>query len=207
MRYTIRHQGRVLGTTALDCYQLIHGQHSGWFFPEPGADLVLDAVSIKSAYIRAWMLRGDTLGDGGRLTEPDLGKPRECEKITTAVSARAHLLLTLHRDDGSELPTQEIILQDRMYWEAPDFLDEEEALAEEDDEEPAAPFAPDFAVMCQWNPETGEESTTSMDDDEWRKFVEARWLEAEESRYQVHLRLANPDDMPSQLIRLTEKAK
>jgi hypothetical protein len=46
-----------------------------------------------------------------------------------------------------------------------------------------------------------------MDDDEWRKFVEARWLEAEESRYQVHLRLAKPDDLPSPRIRLSETAK
>lgn len=41
-------------------------------------------------------------------------------------------------------------------------------------------------------------------DEEFRKLIESRWHEAGESRYQVHLRLANADDLPSQLDWLEE---
>ena len=210
MQYTIRCKGRVLGTTTLDFYHLIHGQHSGWLHPEPDADDLLNAISIGSAWIRAWLMRGDTLNDGRRLTQPEFETSRECEAISAAVAARSHLVLTLHREDGSELPTREIILQDRIYWDTPGIDDEDpyEGLDDQKRAELEASVEHDLAVISEWNQEEYGESTTSiMDDDEWRKLLETRWRDAEESRYQVHLRLANPDDLPSHLAWLTENAE
>ena len=209
MRYTIRYQGRVLGTTSLDSYHLIPGQHSGWFHPEPGADDVLAAISIGSAWVRAWQMRSDTLDDGRPLTEPAFETSREYKAISAAVAARSHLVLTLHREDGSELPTQEILVEDRIHWDLPGGADDDpfEMLDEQKRAEIDAAVEHDIALISEWNLESEESTTSIMSDDEWQKLVETRWREAEESRYQVHLRLANPDDLPSQLIWLTEKAE
>ena len=207
MHYTIRHNGRVLGTTTLDLYQLVHGQHSGWLHPDASAQDLLDAISIKSAYLRTWMNRGDTLGDGRRLTNPEFLVSRKCEAISAAVAVRLHFVLTLHREDGSEISTREIVLQDRFPGDIPgiDELDLYEGLDEPQLTEIDAAVAHDLEIISEWNLE--ESSPSAANDEEFRKLIELRWREAGESRYQVHLRLANADDLPSDLRWLEEAAQ
>ena len=207
MHYTIRHNGRVLGTTSLDLYQLVRGQHSGWLHPGPGAQDLLDAISIKSAYMRTWMNRADTLGDGRRVTHTEFLASRKCEAISAAVAVRVQFVLTMHRDDGSEIPTREIVLQDRFPGDIPGIDDEDlyEGLDDQQLAELDAAVAHDLGIISEWNLEESDASSPSAaDDEEFRKLIESRWHEAGESRYQVHLRLANADNLPSQLDWLEE---
>jgi len=208
MRYTVRCNGRALGSTTLDFDHLVHGQHSGWLHPVPGAQDLLDATSIGFAGLRAWHMRGDTLDNGRPLTQPEFLTSPEGEAISVAVSARSHLVLTLHREDGSELPTREILLQDRIYWDTLDDQDQYEGPDEQEDAEFEEPVEYEVAATREWNEDELEEPTTPiLDDDAFRRLVEAQWLAAAESRYQVHVRLANPDDLPSELTWLTESSE
>ena len=210
MHYTIQHNGRILGTTTLDLYQLVHGQHSGWLHPDDSAQDLLDAISIKSAYMRTWMNRGDTLDDGRRLTPAEFLASRKCEAISAAVAVRSQFVLTLHREDGSEIPTQEVVLQDRFPGDIPGIDDEDlyEELDEQQLAEIDASVAHDLEIIGEWNLEKSGDSSTSVEDAEkFRKLIESRWREAGESRYQVHLRLANADDLPSDLGWLKETAQ
>ena len=89
-----------------------------------------------------------------------------------------------------------------------DNEDPYEGLDEQQCAELDAAVAHDLEIINEWNLEESETSSSSAaDDDEFRKLIESRWREAGESRYQVHLRLANPDDLPSDLAWLTEIAR
>ena len=205
MQFTIRHNGRVLGTTALDIYQLVHGQHSGWLLPEPEARDLLDAISIHSAWMRTWLTRADTLANGRRAADPDFLASRKCEAISAAVAERSHFVLTLHREDGSEIPIREIVLQDRFPGEFPGIDNDEdpyEGLDEKQRAELDAAVAHDLEIISEWDLEDSPPS--AAEEEEFRNLIESRWREAGDSRYQVHLYLTNPDDLPSDLAWLVE---
>jgi hypothetical protein len=64
-------------------YQFVRGQHSGYLEPADGAQHLLDAVAVGYPNLPTWLMRG-------------------CQAITDAVAARVQLVLTLHREVGTE---------------------------------------------------------------------------------------------------------
>ena len=221
MSYTIRCNGRVLGVTSFDLHPMLHGQHSGWLYPDAAATDLLDAVSIGYASVRAWMTRGTMLPNGSPLTQPEYAMSPECQAITVSVAARQHFALTVHRVDGSDLPTHEVIVQDFHTWPTPwhdqsathslnddepceDDTDPYEGLDEAKRAELEAIVEHDIGVWREMHADrlqAAEYSADSVqvDDAAWEAEVDAIARAAQRSRYQVHVRLANSNDLPANL--------
>lgn len=195
MAYSIRCNGVVLGATELDFPQLHRVQHSGWLLPSADADQLLDAVSIGYASVRAWMVRGETFPNGEPLTSPAFAASPECQAISASVAERLRFVLTLHRADGSELPTREIVVQDHHCWPAP--WDEAKVMPDEGDDADADPYEGlDDAQRAEL--EAAVEHDLAV--------LREMWAE-ERPRYQVHVRLAEPDDLPSSIDWLADGAE
>ncbi|MBL0169680.1 MAG: hypothetical protein IPP90_02970 [Gemmatimonadaceae bacterium] len=199
MLYTVRCKGRVLGTTELEFEPPVPGQHSGWFHPTPGAERQLDLISIGYPLIDWWLMRAESPPKGVPLILPDFPTSPECEAISSAIAARLHFVLSLHRADGSELATRDIILQDRHYWPAPwiDDLDPYEGLDAQQIAALDADVEHDIALFREWHPaSTGDSPSTDGKDRALDDALSAISQHAAQTRYQVYVRLVDPRDVP-----------
>ena len=207
MKHTIQCRGQKLGTTELEFEPFVRGQHTGFLEPEPGAQRLLDAVAIAYPNLLTWLLRDTTVPNGTAFASPEFLASGEYQAITEAVAARLHLVLSLHREDGTELPTTDILLQDREYWEMPWMEAELDArLTDQQRAELDASIEHDLALLREWHPEWFDGSSDAKDDtpDESAAEPEPVGLRP---RYLVHLRLVNPRDVKCNTSPLAEASQ
>lgn len=192
MPYTIQCRGRVLGTTSLEFDEFVPGQHSGYLEPGDGAQHLLDAVAVGFPNLLTWLMRDTTLPNGASFASPKFLASGECQAIAEAVAARVHLVLSLHREDGTELPTSDIVLQDREYWDMPWLEAELDAcLTDQQRAEIDAAVEHDVALLREWHPEWFDGSADAVDDLPFESAGEPEPVGLR-PRYLVHLRLLNP---------------
>ena len=204
MPYTIQCRRHVLGTTELDLYQLVSGQHSGWLHPAPGAQYLLDAIAIGYPSMRSWLLRATVPPSGVALASTTFLASGECQAITEAMAGRLQFVVSLRGDDGTEVATTAIVLQDRHYWPMPWLEAELDArLTDEQRAEDDAAIAHDMAVLRECHPEWFDGSADDIDDMPF-EASEAEGPAGLSPRYQVHLRLVNADNTPSNVVFLPE---
>jgi hypothetical protein len=204
MPYTIQCRGHVLGTTDLDLYQLVSGQHSGWLHPAAGAQHLLDAIAIGYPSMLSWLLRATVPPNGVALASSTFLVSGECQAITEAMAARLPFAVSLHGDDGTEVATTDIVLQDRHYWPMPWLEAELDArLTDEQRAEIDASIEHDMAVLRECHPEWFNGSADDIDDMPFDASADVGPAGLS-PRYQVHLRLVHADDIPSNVVFLTE---
>lgn len=227
MTYTIRCNGHVLGTSALDFTQVVDGHLSGWLNPAADALDLLDAVAIGYASVRAWTLRGTVHPNVNPYQQPGYVLSAECQAISAAVAVRLHLVLAVHHADGAEVPTCETVVQDMHVWPTLWRHQETEGGAvsggvndlEEDPCEwldPAqraqleAHVAHDYEMWESMHADRlpdGDQGDTDDEDVSWLARVDAIASTDEPSRFQAHVRLANRIDLASRLTPLALEAK
>lgn len=207
MSYTIQCRGRVLGTTELEFEPFVRGQHTGWLAAEQGAQYLLDAVAVGYPNMLTWLMRGTTLPNGAAFASPEFLASGEYQAITEAVAARLHLVLSLHREDGTELPTTDIVLQDRHYWPMPWLEAELDArLTDAQRAEIDAAVEHDVALLREWHPEWFDGSADAADDLPFESAGEPEPVGLR-PRYLVHLRLLNPTDIECSASPLAEESQ
>ena len=194
MQYTISSRGRPIGTTTLDFMRIDGANRSGWFHPnEFGAEL-MPTVALVLPAMRAY-LRRNVRGDEG---QPIVLESFRHSSLFADLAEALHRVdameLTLHRPDGTLVPTSLIGLQD---------TEELRGLAEWKDLYPVGEVP---SVSDEWVQELAselEEPESDWQESDDRMFdtaVEEDWAPDEEPiefpRYQVHILLSEENAMP-----------
>ena len=203
--YTICSRGVPIGVSDLSFVRIGGPNRSGFFFPNAdGERLLPQLVSVLPA-MRAWLHR-DVPVDG----QPSVAQPHFLGSSLFADLAEAfhHLAtqeLTLHREDGTMIPTEMIGIQDteqlRSLAEWEDTIEPEAAdddtpfyrieFNDDVDEETRQAFLRDL-----------EEATNELlleESDPWDTsecLLDLEYEEVEFPRYQVHLRVIDERDVP-----------
>ena len=107
MQYTVRSKGRPIGVTDLGfvCTDVHH--RMGWFYPNEYAKRVMPHISALIPALRASL--GEYDGVSFTLDPGILNAENPAEEAIRRVEA---LELTLHRADGSRIPTEDIGIKD-----------------------------------------------------------------------------------------------
>jgi len=192
MQYTVCSRGQVIGTTDLG-FVRIEGDpvRAGWFHPNAHRETVMPMVTSMHGALRAYASHRASDPGGGRLVKRDLIGSAVFADIAEALQHLESLELTLHREDGSLVPTELIGLQDT-----------EELLALN---RPAEHPCDDASFEDEsWLDELDDELEGQMDEE---PILEAElpdraegWSPHEESiewpRYQIIVHVANGDVIP-----------
>lgn len=189
MPYTIANRGRPIGTTDLEFVRIGDRFRSGWFHPNALGERLMPVITGVSPAVRAY-LHGDAPppDDGTSAAEP--APPDAATRAADLAEALQHagaLELTLHREDGTLVPTESIGIQDTEWLlaQADRHRAEEDPESDDtvDDEELARAVEHDLAIMREWLEENAPP---------WKAEEEPGEL----PRYQVHVRLVDEEAMP-----------
>ena len=112
MRYTVCSHGRPIGVTDLDFFHMKGLARAGWFHPNADGEKVMPLVGSMHRALRAYGSRKLVGDEGTRLVHPDFTGSQLHADIAEAFHHLEALELSLHREDGSLVPTEMIGLQD-----------------------------------------------------------------------------------------------
>jgi hypothetical protein len=199
VHYTVSCGGVVIGATELDFVRTGGPSRAGWFHPNAEGERLLPLIVAPLAMMRAYLDRKACDEGGGPLVRPELiGSAAFADVAEAFQRAEAHRL-TLHRADGSLVPTRMLGLQDTEQllalaeWEearrdarpwTPDDEDDEHPFAVDEDDDD------DVAALLGGDPRLDGDPTEPgagwAPDDEPTEFP----------RYQIILELADADAIP-----------
>ena len=112
MQYTVSSRGRPIGTTDLGFKHFGGRGRLGWFHPNAEGEQVMPVIASVLPALRAYMDR-DTVGEDGRpIVQPQMMGSSEFADIAEALHHVEALELTLHREDGTLVPTECVGIQD-----------------------------------------------------------------------------------------------
>lgn len=184
MQYTICSRGKPIGITDLGFRYKPRGRRMGWFHPNEHGEKVMEVVRellpATEAFVRALRHEG-----ADRPSDPQAARRRaEYADIAAAEQHVDALDFTLHREDGSIVPTEAISFRDieQLMQLRPLSAPDEEPLPWEDDYEDfdesdispelQAAIDHDLAIIDEW-----------FDDEPWTPEEDLAPL----PRYQVHV--------------------
>lgn len=187
MNYIVSSRGQPIGTTDLGFHVVFPWHRCGWLLPNAHGEKVLPVVATVLPALRAYV---HTIAPG------DSEAARRAAEKTTIfadlAAAMQHveaLELTLHREDGSLVPTESVGVKDMDQLiemlhsgEFDSDLDEAEA----DDWTSASPELEDL----------DDASEMFLDDEGLRAWTPEDDEETEFPRYQVHVLLAKDHPLP-----------
>ena len=193
MAYTVCSRGRPIGTTELDFVRIGGPHRMGFFRPNDEGERLIPLVAAPLPAMRERMRR--------TAREPSETSSMSHEEATLLMAemheAGEHeraLALTLHRDDGTLVPTESISFRDtEAYLEVGELLAAECPEWREDDEELQRAVEHDLELL---------EESFGEDDDGYPGFdmSEPEWLEDEEptrwTRYQIQIELLDDGEIP-----------
>ncbi len=188
MQYTVLSRGRPIGVTQLGFRRIHPRRLSGWFHPNAEGERLMPAVSAVLPAVRAFMHRELTDDEGRPLVRPELLQSTLFGDIAEALHRVGALDLTLQRDDGSDVPTELIGIQDteQLLRLAEETLDDEPYSADETFDEDVTWYADDLLDL---NVEFEARHIVSPLD------LLGRWSPEDEAtefpRFQVHVVLAD----------------
>jgi hypothetical protein len=110
--YVVSSRGRPIGVSDLGFIRISRRFRSGWFYPNEYGEQVMPVISSTLPAMRAYLHR-DVLGDDGQsIVQPDLADSTLFRNLAEALERVEALDLTLHRDDGTLVPTEVVGIQD-----------------------------------------------------------------------------------------------
>ena len=119
MHYTVSSRGRPIGVTDLGFVRIDGPGRSGWFHPNTDGARLMPAIASPLPAMRAFLHRHAVGPDGVPLVRP----PRRTSTLFADLAEALHhataLELTLHRPDGSLVPTETVGIQDTERLPAP----------------------------------------------------------------------------------------
>jgi len=189
MNYIVSSRGHPIGVTDLGCPVVFPRHRSGWLHPNAHGEKVLPVVATVLPALRA-CVHGTRGESGDRSTGP--GDPEKGTLFADLAAALQHvsaLELTLHREDGSLVATENVGVKD---------MDQLLELAR------SGEFDSDFdeAEADDWASPTLElevpdpASEMCFDEEELRPWTHADDEESEFPRYQVHVMLLEDHALP-----------
>ena len=187
MRYIVQSGGRPIGMTDLDFVRWDDHVRSGWFHPNDLGERLLPraTTSVHDAlHALGRQLRRDRRS--GASDSRNLAELPEFADYTEALHHAEALELTLHLANGALVPTQYIGIQDC------DRLVELYGLDSEPEEPPEAACDPELMARIEREVEEMLEGHPAMEREPWMAEEEP----TEFPRYQIHLRLVDPADVP-----------
>ena len=193
MAYTISSRGRPIGTTELDFVRFDGTARSGWFHPNAFGEGLMPTVETVLPAIRALLDRKMDGEDGRPLMQESLRRSSEFADYAEALHRAGAMELTLHRPDGTLVPTSLIGLQDTHQ------------LLELADEQEGRPLSDVLDGTEEWMRELESELEGSDDclesvDELFDCCTDEGWSPDEEQiefpRYQVHVLLSEENAIP-----------
>lgn len=191
MPYTVCSRGRPIGSTELDFVRIGGPHRMGFFEPNEEGERIVAMIAAPLPAMRERIRRTAVEGPGAHEMSHEEAALLHAEMHEAAERERA-LTLTLHREDGSLVPTESISFRDT---EA--YIDVGELLAAEgpawDDEELQRSVEHDLELL---------EESFGEDDDGYPGFdvSEPEWLEEAEPtpwpRYQIQVELVDDEAIP-----------
>src|SRR5829696_7573792 len=112
VQYTISSRGRPIGTTALDFMRIDGANRSGWFHPNGFGAELMPAVALVLPAMRAFLCRNVRGDDGQPIVQESARRSSLFADLAEALHRVDAMELTLHRPDGTLVPTSLIGLQD-----------------------------------------------------------------------------------------------
>jgi len=112
VQYTISSRGRPIGTTALDFIRIDGANRSGWFHPNALGEKLMPTVALVLPAMRAFVCRNVRGDDGQPIVQESARRSSLFADIAEALHRVDAMDLTLHRPDGTLVPTSLIGLQD-----------------------------------------------------------------------------------------------
>src|SRR5690348_5235913 len=110
VRYTVSSRGRPIGHTDLAFARFPGPHRAGWFHPNADGERVMPVVTALHVALQASALR-HAAERGQPRREPPLDEALPSD-LAEALQRVGELELTLHREDGSLVPTESVGLQD-----------------------------------------------------------------------------------------------
>jgi hypothetical protein len=171
MRYTLWSRGRLLGETDLGVVSREHGSRCGWLHPTPLGERLLPAATGVAPAVRTEHIIG-----------PDATARAE---VLSAVDREQALELELHGPDGAVIEAEDIRITDTHYLRSivETELDDESVRGAEEDTDVGTLFDDDNSPK--------EISEPDLPISQLRPAEET-----ELPRYQIQLRLVDPDSIP-----------
>lgn len=197
MEYIVKSRGRPIGTTELDFMRIGGPSRSGHFHPNGEGERVMAEIASPLPAMRAYLHREYVDENGERVVRPELIGSQLFAEMAEAFRRTEELELTLHRDDGSLVPTTSIGFQDteslrsigelQLADEPPPELDPEL------DEQLRREIEHDTAIIEEMFADeiTGDDLAAARDD-EWMEDFEFPTF----PRYQIHVELADDSAIP-----------
>lgn len=178
MSYVVSSRGHPIGVTNLG-FRMVFARHRcGWLHPNARGEKVLPVVATVLPALRAYAHTISPEDSGAALREAE--KSTLFADLAAAMQHVAALELTLHREDGSLIPTEHVGVKD---------MDQLLELAR------SGEFDSDFdeAEADEWTHPAAKlegldpSSAIFPDDEELRQWTPADDEETEFPRYQVHV--------------------
>ena len=182
MNYVVSSRGHPIGVTDLGFRMVFPRHRCGWLHPNAHGEKVLPVVATVLPALRAYAHTISAEDSGAALRDAE--KSTLFADLAAAMQHVAALDLTLHRDDGSLIPTENVGVKDMdqllelaRSGELDSDFDEAEAEAEADE------WTHSSAAI------EGLDSTSAIfsDDEDLRPWTPADDEETEFPRYQVHV--------------------
>jgi hypothetical protein len=190
-RYTVCSRGVPIGVTDLGMARVERMSRSGWFHPNAEGERVVAIVGAVLPLLHASVRREVRDGRRAIVLSVEVEGPELSPELAHALQEVAALELTLHRADGSLIPTEGLGIQDveqlrSIYVEEDDGqLEAHACWHEELDAETRAAIEHDLSALLE---DAGV--------DEHEPWMPAHDYSTEPGRYQVHLRLVSEWDVP-----------
>jgi hypothetical protein len=189
--YTIASRGRPIGTTELDFVRLDGSTRSGWFVPNTLGETLMPTIALGLPAMCAFVNRNAKGEDGQGIVRPSFCGSSLFADLAEALDRVATLELTLHRQDGTLVPTETVGIQDTErllslinwtdLWEECDRLVETEV----DDVDSS------LYLDGEWQ-EFGDDDFEITSGEDWLPDPEPD----PNQRYQVHILLSQENAIP-----------
>src|SRR5215218_8729921 len=194
VQYIISSRGLPIGTTELDFIRIDSANRSGWFHPNALGSELMPTIALALPAMRAYLCRNLRGDDGRPIVQESFLHSSLFADLAEALHRVDAMELTLHRPDGTLVPTSLIGLQD---------TEELRQLAEWKDLYPVGEVP---SVTDEWvqellrELEPSETDWQDTDDELFDTAVEEDWAQHEEAiafpRYQVHVLLSEENAIP-----------
>lgn len=189
MNYIVSSRGQPIGVTDLGFYIILPRHRSGWLHPNAHGEKVLPVVATVLPALRAYAHR---ISDDDRGVESVAQHPDKSTLFADLAAAMQHvsaLELTLHREDGSLIPTESVGVKDM------DQLLELARSGEFDSDFDEADADELFAESTDLEA-LDTTSALSFEEEELRAWTPADDEETAFPRYQVYVTLLDDHPLP-----------
>ena len=219
MQYTVSSRGRPIGVTDLGFWCIGGPSRSGWFHPNTEGEALMPTIATALPAMQAYLSRDYRDEHGEPIVQRSLIGSTLFADLAEEFQRLAALELTLHREDGSLVPTELVGIQDthaipdvRSMLDMGDvpepwcFGDDDggpepwELVQEEEDEEDEEDDAGMVDVLeeVSENLQRAKEMLAQLLEEhgiDWKDDDELA-EEVAESRYQIHVLLSDVEAIP-----------